>query len=273
MVICMNSIWERDNYRSPINFIIGDQIREYDMTKANISVLRDADAISEEQYQYFLICPKIEREIAIGKMRGSDPRLTAILKEGIKNARQVFMESNNIDDKDILAIRNDAITVVGYKAIRNLNITNRVAFRLDGLYSSFYHINHLDLLYLYDSINNKESLDIKGMSDEAMMLHKEYFLDLLSEVFCQTQVEGIMQSIRTMQNFHNQYINLLLPVEYYRELNSNSRYRLNNTFSTISILYLDNAIEPDKGLLDISYNEKILRLLNQYYSSIYFGQR
>lgn len=269
----MSKLWEKENYKSAVNFIIGDQIREYDMTKANISVFRDADVLTEDQYQYFLNCPKLEREIAIGKMRGSNPELTAILKDGIKHARQVFMESNNISEVDVLAIRNDAITVVGYKPIKNLKVTERVAFRLDGTYSSFYHINHLDLLYLYDPIANIEALDIKGMSDDAIELHKKFMLDFLPEVFFEAQVEGIQQSIRTIQNFHNQYISLSLPAGYYRELNSGSRYRLNSSFSSVSTLYLEHAIEPDKKYMDISYNEKVLRILNQYYSSIYFGQR
>ena len=269
----MNKLWEKDNFKSAVNFIIGNQIREYDMTKANISVLRDANAITEDQYQYFLSLPKFEREVAVGKMRGANPELTAILKEGIKHARQVFIESNGISEVDILAIRNDAITVVGYKPIRNLNISERVAFRFDGMYSSFYHINHLDLLYFYDPINNMENLDIKGMNDTAMALHKDFMLDFLSEVFYQSQVEGVQQSIRTIQNFHSQYIDLSLPVGYYRELNSGSRYKLNDTFSIIATLYMDYAVDFDKKYMDISYNEKVLRILNQYYSSIYFGQK
>lgn len=268
----MNDLWEKDNYRSCINFIIGNMIREYDITKANISVLRDANAITEDQYQYFLNCPKLEREIEIGKMRGANPELTSILKNGIANARKIFIEKNDIYNSDILAIRNDSIAIIGFKSIKTLNITSRVSFRLDGTYTSFYHLNNLDLFYLFDSVTQVENFDIKGMNDQAILLHKDYMIDFLSEVFCQTQIDGVRQSIRTIQSFYDQYINLSLPVGYYREFNSGSRYRLNKEFSNVSTLYLEDAIEPDKKLLDISYNEKILRLLNQYYSSIYFGQ-
>ena len=269
----MSNLWEKDNYKASLNFIIGNQIREYDMSKANISVLRDSDAISEEQYQYFLQCPKLEREITIGKMRGENPKLTEILKEGIKQARRKFIESNNIQDVDILAIRNDAITVIGNKPIRTLQITDRVAFRLDGVYSSFYHINHLDLLYLYDPINRIESLDIKGMNSECINLHKDFMLDLLSEIFYEAQVENIAVSIGTIQNFYSRYLSLDAEVGYYRELNSGSKYRLANDFSMYSTLYLENATEYDKRYIDISYNEKVLRILNQYFSSVYFGKR
>lgn len=268
----MSNLWEKDNYKSPINFIIGNQIREYDMSKANISVLRDAEAISEEQYQYFLHCPKLEREITIGKMRGSNPKLTDILKEGIKQARRKFIDLNNIDDIDILAIRNDALTIIGRKPIKALDITERVSFRLDGLYSSFYHINNLDLLYMYDPIGNTENLDIKGMNDEAINLHKDYMLDLLSEIFFEAQTTNVTTSIETLQSVHSRYILREMPIGFYRELNSGSRFRLNSEFSMYSTLYLEHATEYDKRHIDISYNEKVLRILNQYYSSIYFGK-
>ena len=100
----MNHLWDKDRYSAKIEFIIDNFIREYDITKANISVLRDANVLSEEQYMYFMSAPKMEREVAIGKMQGSNTKITEILKSGIKNAKRVFMESNGIQDSEILYI-------------------------------------------------------------------------------------------------------------------------------------------------------------------------
>ena len=45
----MNHLWDKDRYSAKIEFIIDNFIREYDITKANISVLRDANVLSEER--------------------------------------------------------------------------------------------------------------------------------------------------------------------------------------------------------------------------------
>ena len=267
----MSNLWEKTSYKSPIQFLVDTNVREYDISKANINVLRDANVVSEEQYQYYYQCPKDERSVAIGKMQGFDSRVTDILKEGIANARRVFIESNKINDSEILAIRNDAITIIGNRPIVNLDVTSRVHFRMVGSYTSFYHVNTIDLFYLYDRISNTELLDVKGLGDFGAMLHKDYMLDFLSLLFYTAQINGIKDAIYLLQTVYQNYINKSLSIEYYRELNPLSKYKLSPEFSMYSSLYMDYATERDKKILDIGFNENILRYFNRIYASIYFG--
>ena len=268
----MNHLWDKDRYSAKIEFIIDNFIREYDITKANISVLRDANVLSEEQYMYFMSAPKMEREVAIGKMQGSNTKITEILKSGIKNAKRVFMESNDIQDSEILYIRNDAIAVIGSRPIMNLQITDRVAFRESARYSSFYKFNYIDLLYLYDVVENKEHLDIKGLGDSGVSLHKDFMIDFLCELFYSAQNEGAERALNILSNVHEQYIKLEMPAGYYREFNPQSKFKLSKQFSMVSSLYLDNINEHYKQYLDISFNEYMLRHFSRIYSSIYFNK-
>ena len=268
----MSELWEKANYRSDIHYLIDNLIHEYDITKANISVLRDAGVLSEEEYQYYYSAPKTQREIAIGKMQGKDPRITFILKEGISNARRIFLESNNIEDSRVIAIRNDAITIIG-NPVYNVQITDLVAFRLVGSYSSYYHINDIDLFYLYDIVSGDEKLDIKGMGDESVELHKFHFLEFLAELFYSAQIEGIPSAITLLRFFYDNYVNKRLDVNYYRELNSRSYFSYSKDIDLMySHIYTDICVESDKKYLNIGYNERILRYLNRIYSSIYFGK-
>ena len=98
----MNNLWEKSNYNANIGYLIDIPIQEYDISKANINILRDANILTEDQYMYFLQCPKLEREIAIGKMQGKDPSISIALKEGITNARKLFMEINNLRQDGII---------------------------------------------------------------------------------------------------------------------------------------------------------------------------
>ena len=264
------TLWQKSTYISKTEYIIGMLIREFDISKANISVLRDANVLSEDQYQYYLHCDRMERQVAIGKLQGSNPEVVDILKSGITNAKRVFMESNNIDDSDILYIRNDAICIIGSKNISNLSVSNRVAFRESGRYSSFYRFGSISLLYLYDVITQTEDLEIKGLGEAGEKLHKDFMLDFLSELFYRAQVEGIPNAIQMLNQVRQSYISKSMPIEYYREFNPASNYRLDPSFSDNSTLYLRTALEYHKRFLDISYNDNILRRLNMIYASIYF---
>ena len=268
----MNNLWTKSSYRSEVQFLIDREIHEYDITKANISILRDANILSEEQYLYFLNAPKSERTVAIGKMQGRDSGITDVLKTGIANARKIFLESNNIPDSNILAIRNDAITYVGRPAMVT-TITDKVQFRNVGTYSSFYHINTVDYLYLYDIVSGTECLDIKGLGEESVELHKNFMLEFFSELFYSAQIEGVKSAILLLQLFYSNYVNKLLDVGYYRELNSQSMFKLDKSFSMVNSIFSDNLINSEKKYIDISFNENILRFLNRIYASIYFGKR
>lgn len=265
------SVWKKVVYRSPLQYIIDFPIREYDLTKANISVLRDANAITEDLYQYLYNCPKDERNIIIGKMIGKNTDIETVRKAGIESARRVFMEINNLDDNDILAIRNDAMVVLSDRPMK-LDITDRVKFRLESSYRSYYRLGMLDMYYDFDPINKIEILDIKGLGETAISLHANYMLDFLKEIFYCAQLEGVGTAIDILSKFYSDYINLKLDVGYYRELVSQSRYRLNRSFTTYQTIEMDVASESDKKYLDISYNANILMTLNKMLATSYFAK-
>lgn len=263
------SVWKKVSYKAPIQYVIDFPIREYDLSKANISVLRDANAITEDLYQYLYSCPKDERNIIIGKMIGKNPEIEAIRKSGIENARRVFMEINNLEDDQILAIRNDAMVVLSDVPMR-LDITDRVKFRQEGSYRSFYRFNMVEMYYDFDPINKIEILDIKGLGDHAIPLHAEYMLDFLKEIFYCAQLEGVDMALDILSNFYKKYIGLELDIGYYRELIPSSRYRLNRSFTTYQSIETEIATNRDKQYLDISYNANVLTTLNKMLATSYF---
>ena len=266
-------IWDRDLYRSNTHFVIDNHIREYDISKANISILRDAGVLTEEQYQYFLHCDKLEREITIGKMQGRNPELSKILKEGFRLARKNFIESNGIQDAEVLSIRKDSVTIVGDRLIRNLQVGPHTFFRQTGDFSSYYRFAHIDIFYLADVINKIENIEIKGIGDGNIPLHKDYMIDLLSELFYSAQIRGIQDALSLLGHVYQTYITNNLDLGYYREFNSLSKYRLIPEFTTYGTLYLDSISDDQRQYIDISYNESVLRTLMRMYSSVYFGNR
>lgn len=268
-----STLWQKVNYSARIEYIIDSQIREFDISKANISILRDANVLSEEQYQYYLTAPRMERQVYIGKLQGSNTEVTNILKSGIINAKKVFMESNGIQDSEILYIRNDAIAIIGNRYIGNLKISNRVSFRESARYSSFYKFNAIDMLYYYDPVTHSEVLDVKGLGKSGTEVHKSFMIDFLCELFFRAQMEGIKQAITILQAFHQRYLNKELNIGYYREFNPQSYFKLRSGMSMYSSLYMDHCTEWHKQILDISYNDNLLRHFAKIYSSVYFNAK
>ena len=215
----------------------------------------------------------MERQIAIGKLQGSNPEVVEVLKAGILNAKRIFMEANNIDDSEILYIRNDAICIVGDRYISRLQITDRVAFRESARYTSFYRFGSVHLLYHYDIITQKEYMDVKGLGSDdnsALSLHKPFMIDFLSELFYTAQVEGIQNAIKLLAIVHQDYISMNMDIGFYREFNSASNYKLKSEFSGNSAVYLREAINWHKQFIDISFNESLFRHLNKIFASIVF---
>lgn len=270
-----STLWQKHSYKIPLTYMIDTLLREYDLSKANISVLRDYDVLSEEQYQYFMTCPKLEREIAIGKLQGKDSKVTQILKEGIAQAKRIFMERNGIDDNEVFAIINDAMIIIGDKQINHLDVSERLKFRLDGTFTSYMRLKNIDLYYYYNRAYGDERITNRGLGEQASELHRKFMIEFISEIFYSTQIDGVKTSIPLLQNVHQQYLNRELEVGYYREFNSQALYRLIDSLCPkySGPYYQVDAIEYDKSFIDISYNESLLREINGILASIYFGKR
>ena len=261
-------------YRSPIEFLINYSIEEWDIEKANISVLRNTGYLDDTQYLNFKNMDKSKREIAIGYMIKDKPEVGDILKEGISNARLQFYSINNIDRNQILYVDNDSITIIKPKQCIKSNmqkiipITEFIRFKLKGLYTSYYRLGPLDMLYYSD--HAYENYRIKyGNHNKLVLQHGEWFLNLLLSAFHSAEVEHVADTLRMINYAYRRYIALDFASEYYREFNLTSKYRI---FSTEfgSIYYTEYINPSDKPYLDISYNANLLRNLYRIYSKLYF---
>lgn len=261
------NIYLNDRYKAPYEWLINASIKEYDLEKANISILKELKILNNSQYEYYLNLPKKEREIKIGLLLRDHKNINDKLSEGFKLARKIFIESNNIEDKDILYIDKDSITLIDKLVLRE-RITDNLNFRLKNQYSSYYSLFGIDFLYYND--NTIEYCRFKYANDEKIKrYHMEYMGDILLSLAYSAQNDNIIQTIRLLKDIYYTYINKQFSLPYYREFNNQSYYRfIPNAFSSYSAIEIPQ--NTDKSLLDINYNASILRLLYKYFTKIYF---
>lgn len=277
-----SELWKKINYITDADFIVGSNIYEFDIEKCNIHILYNCGIIDRNTFEYLYNAPKSIRVITVGNLQKKFG-VTKALQSGIIEVKRIFFDTLNLEDNDIISIRNDAVFFIDIKNKVQMdeihipleNIT--VNFRKKGTYTSFYSIKpsrtskKLEIMYNSGRFM-PESFSVAGITDEILPLHENYFVDFLKALFQVAEYRGALESLNLLKSFYINYINLNLDIGYYRRFDSLSRYDLVNTFSgSYQADMLDNNSKYSG--LDISYNESILRNLIKIFATMYLSKR
>jgi hypothetical protein len=267
----MSDLYINSSYLAPIDYIISSYIREYDISKANISILLYKGIFNQEQFNYYARMDRNSRQVQLGCLQRDNPIIKDAINNGFIEIMQLFFEANDIQDHEVLSIKKDAIYLIN--KIPNVTKFNNLEFVCKNLYTSFYKIRKkTELYYYYDNVTHNEYLHTKGMKG-VVALHEKYFLEFLLVLFNSAQIDPIEDCIDLIQSFYNKYINLELDVGYYRNFNNLSDYtlKIKSMINRFNATFLPDNV--DKRCLDISYNMNVLMDLYKIYSNVYFQQK
>ena len=249
------ALWNQMNVKPQYTKVL-NYIFEYDLSKANINALLEHGKINQETYNRLYNAPRMERQVYVGNMIRDDSNIYNIIQSSIIKAKQNLFESNGIKDEEILCIKNDAVFMISRK-LTNTKF-NHMIFNLKNTYTAFYHINGLEFYYYKNKISEEEILDIKGINDEKLYLHRNGMLDFVAEIFSLLDEGNLLDARQILVSFYEDYLHLKLPVEYYRSLDNYSNYRLRAGMYTYSI----NVItEKELPFIDIEPNRRFLQEL------------
>ena len=197
-------MYDKVNYTADISYLTNVFITEYDISKCNINVLFIKGFIDKKTYDYLYNSEKMVRQVYVGKLQKENPKIVKALKEGIIEAKKMLFEANNILDRDVLSIKNDAVFIIN----RQLNITKfgLIEFVPKGIYTSFFKIHGLELYYYYNNITKEEYIEVKGISNKSLENHENYFLQLLKDIFYSIQINGPEITLRMIKDVYMEYI-------------------------------------------------------------------
>lgn len=134
-------------------------IKEYDISSANISILAEANVISDEMYDTLRSTYKIARNKTIGKLMITHPEIKDIIYNGIKKYMLEFIKSNKIKRSNILEIATDAIFVMNPpEADLETMFDDHIIFKDKGTYFSMLEFDAGDGL--------KSKIKIYGMASD-----------------------------------------------------------------------------------------------------------
>ena len=161
-----------------------------------------------------------------------------------------FLTKNNIDNDNILAIIDGKLIVY--------NIDPR--YRDDNIvcdeYTDYIRLNGIVILMARDIIRSTKA--VYGINPPIRELHKDHMLKFIEEIVRILGVGNVDLAINKIKQFRSAYLRRQLPKEYYREFNDSSKYTVIDDICRYGLINID---EDQKGLIDISYNEKIIRYL------------
>lgn len=261
-------LYKEKNYIINLNYLFNNYIREYDISKANINVLYSKGAIDKNIYMRLYNADRMYRQIYIGKLIQKNPRLQEILNEGIIEYKQKLFEANNINDNDIVSIKNDAVFILN-KIPTKLSFDN-VTFKFKNIYTSFMKLNELEVYY--GDWLGKQVIDIKGIKDIDIEVFHMAFLNIIITYLDLIQRGGPHSALQYITNVINMYVNLELPISYYRRFRSSNDYILNSITCSYAIYNLQDTVENKKAL-NIDYNFNILRIMHTYTSQLLYDEK
>lgn len=266
----MNGLLNKTNYLnmklSP--FIISTFIKEYDMRQSNISVLRYKGIINDEEFNYYSNLPKLERQIKIGLLQKENPELAKSISNTMNELRNKFIIDNNLNESNVLSIKNDAFFLLPPFPNKTI-VADNIEFRVKNTYTSYYLFNRdipgpkIECYYYLNRLAEEENLDVKGISDKVLPLHENHFIDLLKTVFYSAETEPREETIRLLTTVYESYITRRMDIEYYREFNVESKYRLNVGGLYFTADFMD---KKDIEYIDITFNLNLIRQLISFYS-------
>lgn len=243
-----SELFRKRNYLTKKNLII-DRIYEYDIRSANVSALRWSGLFPEEHLDILEGLPKMDREVAVGKMIRSNKKFQSIIYKGIFQARERLFRYNHIQDDDVLSIKNDAVFIVG-KNLKECKF-GPMEFRKKNQYAAFMRLDKLELYY----DKRHRTVDIKGVRDEVLENedHKEGMIQLFVSVMNYLVMDQRPRLREYLIDFVHDYKNLKLPYQYYRELNRDNCYRTKYELTGYAF-NLDQIDQNQVHEINIAYN-------------------
>ena len=260
----MSTLWNRKNYIVDQEFISDQYIYEYDIKAANVSVLRAYEKISEEQYQNYLMMPKQLREYNIGmmiKMENNGSMLKSetynTIQKGIEEAKYQLFMLNNLDDSNVIRVASDAV-YVAKKVDGSLPNTivpvgkGTVQFKVNGPWNMMIKMPSNVILFI-SFLSDRYDVAVKGIRNELLQFHQP-ILGFICEILSYITGSDKKSTLYKFKDFYKQYLDRELPIDFYREFNAGSSFRIMN--SDIGTQFID---ERYKQYLDISFNNFVLR--------------
>ncbi len=217
-----------------IEYAFRQNIVEYDMQSASLSVSRRFHLLSDQWLDQLERMPKATRTKQIGLHQLHDKQFSDDMINGVLQTRKEFIETNNLNDENIVTLHSDALMFIQKHPIKD-NIEG-VQFIQKNAWSSYIRYSRVEMFY-HDGM-----IDYKGIPSQMLMQHTLGIHQYLLNVF--NLIEDDNQDIYTyLSRFQKLYLQDKLPEYYYIPFGNTGKYKTENLklFSFIAKIALSEV--------------------------------
>ena len=244
-------------YQSSLKILTNTLITEYDIRKANVSIMEAYHLAPPEVIAKIRALPREERQRKVGLMERDDRHFKDALENAFTDIIQRFLKANELDiDVDVTDIRRDAVFVVA-KPVNVTTFSNSIVFRPKETFHAMVKIGNFGFFFRTTD-SRKDHVAVDGFigsnkPQEVLERLKPGMISFLEEFVEVTErSNGDKRKVYTwMKVFCRMYKARELDAEYYREFNRDASFRV----PTGSGFSLFNFISDDQiDQIDISFN-------------------
>ena len=208
-------LWMNDD----IQFMFHENIMEYDMVAASVSVSERYKLLDDETIRILKLLPKEKRTRKIGCMQRDDKLFSQQLISGILETRRKFIEANGLSEKNVLSLHSDAIMFSSKRQI--VDVANDIHFMNKNVWTSYIRYKNIEMFYRDGLIT------YKGIPKDMLGQHTLGINKYLCSIFDKIENYDI-DILKYISKFECMYLQDKLPEYFYIPFGMNGAYKLYN---------------------------------------------
>lgn len=250
---------------------INSSIIEWDMKRAGLSIIKELSLLPQSEIDYYESLSKKTSDIEIGKRQIHDKTFSKDLEQGFTDMMNLFLKENELDPYfDILSIKKDACFVIN-RDIKYSQFGSHIQFVPKNKYHAYAYLKpFLKKRSGYEFyFSRDQSVDVKGLSgikenrERLLSLHKDGILNFLSYTIDLAEKTGMAP--KEMNGFLHSFVEMYkkkeLDFDYYREFNSESKFKYQLLGNTMLAEQITESM-LEKINIEYNYIHIILPLIN-----------
>ena len=208
-------IWMNDQ----IQFLFRENIVEYDMVAASLSVSERFHLLDDTLIQQMKLMPKEQRTRKVGMLQRDNKEFSEKLLKGIREMRRKFLDVNGLTEKNILSLHSDAVLFSSKNQI--ISDIEGVQFVQKGNWSSYIRYDNIEMFYADDYIT------FKNVPKEMLYQHTMGMTKHLTKI-CNCLENYDEDVLSYLSKFQSLYLKDKLPEAYYVPFGKLGDYKVTN---------------------------------------------
>lgn len=165
-------------YNKDIQFMFHENIVEYDMNAASLSLSERFGLLPTETIEHLKLLPKEKRVIQTGLIRRENKEFSVLVDKKLREVRHQFLIENNINEQSLISLHSDAVIFASKNKIKD-NIDG-IQFKQSMKASSYLNYKNIEMFFSDGQIIYK-GIPLTMVKQHTMGLNK-YLINIFNYI-------------------------------------------------------------------------------------------